>query len=117
MTQNISPDVAKRRIFARFRAAAPRALEHALTAGLAGYDRRTALARFHRLTPQTIDAETPDGARAVLREIERALRQERASAGHWSYDLNRHIALLTAHRAETARLARISGGRGGAERE
>ncbi|HET9573159.1 MAG TPA: hypothetical protein VFP29_05465, partial [Methyloceanibacter sp.] len=28
----------------------------------------------------------------------------RASSGHWSYDLNRHLALVTAYKAEASRL-------------
>lgn len=92
----------------RLRQGARAALETALAAHVASFDRRQALARFHRLSPETIETETETAARAVLQEIERALRRERARAGHWSYDLNRHIALLAAWRAETARLDRIS---------
>lgn len=95
---------------ARFAAAAGRALDAALAAGEKGYDRVSALSRFHRLSPETIASETPDSARAALREIERAMRGERARRGHWSYDLNRHIGLLVAHRAETARLHRLLAG-------
>lgn len=91
----------------RLRAAAAGALEAALDAGLKDYDRRRALARFHRLTPETVAAETPQAARAVLRELQGALRAERARIGHWSYDLNRHIGLLVAWRAEKARCDRI----------
>jgi hypothetical protein len=99
--------VAKTRAFERLKAAARPALNSALDAGLAGYDRLDALSRFHRLSREIILSETPEAARAVLREIERALRVERARGGHWSYDLNRHIALLVAYRAETSRLARL----------
>ena len=40
-----------------------------------------------------------------------ALRRERTRgrAGHWSYDLNRHIGLLQAYRAERSRLERDEG--------
>lgn len=88
--------------------AAVAALQASLDSGLKGYDRRRSLARFHRLSAETIESETPDAARAVLREIERAMRAERARIGHWTYDLNGHIALLVAHRAEKARLARLT---------
>ncbi len=94
----------------RLNAAASAALGSVLTAGLRGYDRASVLARFHRLSPQTIASETPEAARAALKEIERAMRAERARRGHWSYDLNRHISLLVAHRAETARLNRLLNG-------
>jgi hypothetical protein len=92
---------------ARFAAEPGAALDAALAAGLNAYDRTRVLARFHRLSPQTIASESPDAARAALKEIERAMRGERARRGHWSYDLNRHISLLVAHRAETARLHRL----------
>jgi hypothetical protein len=95
---------------ARFATEAGAALDAALAAGLNAYDRTSVLARFHRLSPQTIASDSPDAARAALKEIERAMRGERARRGHWSYDLNRHISLLVAHRAETARLHRLLNG-------
>ncbi len=107
MTRTNSSRDAKKQAFERLRSAARPAVEAALDANLGAYDRSTALARFHRLSPETITSETPEAARAVLREVERALRAERARRGHSTYDLNRHIALLVAHRAESARLARL----------
>jgi hypothetical protein len=109
MTRTQSSASAKTEAFERLRAAARPAVETALSANLSSYDRVHALRRFHRLPAETIGAETPEAARAVLREIERALRAERARRGHWTYDLNRHIALVVAHRAESARLARLRG--------
>jgi hypothetical protein len=90
-----------------FDAPARHAMDNAIDASLPGYNRSLALGRLHRLTSETIHAETPDAARQVVHEIERALRRERARAGHWTYDLNRHIALHVAYRAETARLAHL----------
>ena len=83
------------------------ALNTAIDASLSGYNRRLALSRLPRLSIETILDETEDAAKRVVQEIERALRRERARAGHWTYDLNRHIALHVAHRAETARLAQL----------
>ena len=88
-------------------AAAKSALDAAITAGIQGYNRRLALSSLHRLSSEIIHSETGDAARQVVAEIERALRRERARAGHWTYDLNRHIALHVAHRVETARLAEL----------
>ncbi|MBI1867681.1 MAG: hypothetical protein HYS06_05230 [Methylocystis sp.] len=85
------------------RGAAARALATSLDAGLAAYNRASALRCLHRLSPATIDSQTVEAAQVVLRELERALRAERAKAGRWSYDLNRHIGLLVAYRAEQAR--------------
>jgi hypothetical protein len=90
-----------------FHAPAKSALDNAVDAGLTGYNRRLTLGRLPRLSTETILDETEDAARQVVQEIERALRRERARAGHWTYDLNRHIALHVAHRAETARLAQL----------
>lgn len=103
MSQSSNPIAAAR----SFDKPAAVALSAALDAGLAGYDRQRALMRFHRLSGETIPAETTEAARLVVAEIERALRRERGRMGHWSYDLNHHIALMIAHRAETARLRRL----------
>ncbi|PWB81921.1 MAG: hypothetical protein C3F11_13655 [Methylocystaceae bacterium] len=86
---------------------ARKALETSLSASVAAYRRTEFLRAFHRLSAETIAAETTEAARAILRELERALRAERARAGHWTYDLDRHISLLVAFRAEQARAARI----------
>ncbi len=83
------------------------ALEATLTAGGAAYDRSVFLRRFHRLAPETIESSAPEAARAILAQLERSLRQERARIGHWTYDLNRHIGLLVAYRAEKARSERL----------
>lgn len=87
---------------------ASRALAASLDASFDAYDRASALRRFPRLLPETIASETQEAALAVLSELERALRVERAKAGQWSYDLNRHIGLLVAYRAEKARAERIA---------
>ncbi|MCX7900322.1 MAG: DUF6477 family protein, partial [Methylocystis sp.] len=89
--------------------AAPAALDAALEAGRACYDRTRELSRFRRLSKEIIDAETPEASRLIVREIENAMRIERGRAGHWSYDLNRHISLLVAHRVENARLRALTG--------
>lgn len=91
----------------RISAWARRAVETTLEARAAAYRRTEFLLGFPRLSAETIAAETEEAAQAVLREIASALRRERARAGHWTYDLDRHIALLVAHRAEQARAERI----------
>lgn len=92
---------------ARLRDGARRAVEGRLAGDLQAYRRADFLRRFPRLGQETIEAETMQASRLVLRELERALRAERARAGHWSYDLSRHMSLLVAHRAEEARLSRL----------
>ncbi|WP_321506016.1 hypothetical protein [Breoghania sp.] len=51
------------------------------------------------------------GRKALVARLARALRGERrrGRAGHWSYDLNRHIALLQAYRAECDGLRALRG--------
>ncbi len=49
---------------------------------------------------------------AIVAGLERALRAERcrARSGHWTYDLNRHIALRQAYLAEAERLRAMKSG-------
>jgi len=72
------------------------------------YDRLRHLPRVLPVGP----AELADGSIATRRKIvarlARALRGERnrGRAGHWTYDLNRHIALAQAYTAERRLLRR-----------
>ena len=85
---------------------AARAIRHRLKAGADRYDRTRDLPGLARVDPRDLTADTFETANAILMQLERALRAERkrARSGHWSYDLNRHIALRQAHTAETERL-------------
>lgn len=54
---------------------------------------------------KTGEKEEPlEAQRRVVSRLARALRDERrrGQAGHWTYDLNRHIALMQAYRTEHA---------------
>jgi hypothetical protein len=76
---------------------ARKAVATTIAAGAARYDRH----RLAHLIP--IDQPAMGGGEPqamILRRLERALRKERACAGHWTYDLNRHIALWQAYTAE-----------------
>jgi hypothetical protein len=66
------------------------------------------------LWPQERADHSQEGSLLILSKLGRALRAERrrGRAGHWSYDLNRHLGLMGAYKGEFARLNRI--GRGGA---
>jgi hypothetical protein len=77
-------------------------------AGAAAYVRARALPRLIALWPHELEDESSDGRRRVLAKLRRALRAERrrGHAGHWSYDLNRHLGLLSAYRGELALLER-----------
>lgn len=66
------------------------------------YDRRTELPRILPLWPHELDDDSPEGRRRILAKLRRALRAERRRgiAGHWTYDLARHVELLRVYRLE-----------------
>ena len=70
------------------------------------YDRVRDLARLLPLWPAEIADDTPEGRQRIVQRLRRALREERRRglAGHWTYDLARHAALLQAYKHEVARL-------------
>jgi hypothetical protein len=80
------------------------ALCRAERAGAILYDRRRDLARLIHLDPFKALPDTAEATDAILVGLRRALRAERnrGRAGHWTYDLNRHIALRQAYAAEVA---------------
>lgn len=90
--------------------AASRTIASRIGAGSAAYERGRHLPRIIPVGPDEVADDSPDGRRAILRKLARALRAERTRgrAGHWSYDLNRHIALSQAYAAER-RAAREAG--------
>jgi hypothetical protein len=77
-----------------------------VAAGAAHYDRTQDLPRVLPVGPEEIADISANGRRAILKRLARALRAERnrGRAGHWTYDLNRHIALAQAYAAESAAL-------------
>lgn len=86
--------------------AAKRMFGRAVAAGAGAYVRSRDLPRLRALWPEEIEDRTEDGTRRLLAKLRRALRAERrrARAGHWSYDLNRHLGLLSAYKGELASL-------------
>lgn len=78
-------------------------------AGAAAYRRSRDLPKLIPLWPHELGDRTPEGCRRVLAKLRTALRAERrrASSGHWSYDLNRHLGLISAYKGELAGLSRI----------
>ena len=85
---------------------ARRAVAAAIRAGAVEYRRGSILPRLVPVAPAEVADDSPAGTRHILALLARALRSERrrGRAGHWSYDLNRHIGLRQAMLAETARL-------------
>jgi hypothetical protein len=73
-------------------------------AGASAYVRVRDLPSLIPLWPSELKDETPAGRLRVLAKLRRALRAERRRgiSGHWSYDLNRHLGLLSAYKGELA---------------
>ena len=92
---------------AQERKAASRVIAHAIRAGAASYERMRDLPALIRFDPFGVQRLDEVAAEMIVARLERALRAERqkARSGHWTYDLNRHIALHQAYLAETTRLA------------
>jgi len=89
------------------RSTAYRAADAVIADGARAYDRSRMLPRVLPLGPDDICGPEPETTRRILLKLASALRTERARgrAGHWTYDLNRHMGLLQALRAEQERLA------------
>ncbi|MBV8849346.1 MAG: hypothetical protein JOZ16_07145 [Methylobacteriaceae bacterium] len=68
------------------------------------------LPRVLPVGPDEIAGAEPETTRRIVLKLARALRIERARgrAGHWTYDLNRHIGLMQAMKAEQERLAQCA---------
>jgi hypothetical protein len=93
----------------RFAASAAAAIAAITAEGVEAYDRRHHLPRVLPIGPEEIADESIAGRRRVVARLARALRAERnrGRSGHWTYDLNRHIALRQAYLAERRCLDRI----------
>jgi hypothetical protein len=70
------------------------------------YDRNRQLTKLIGLWPRELEDCTEAACLHIIALLEKALRGERqrGQGGHWSYDLNRHAALVEALREERARL-------------
>jgi len=68
------------------------------------YDRETQLPGLIGLWPSELRDQSLLGTTKITALLRKALRSERlrGRAGHWSYDLNRHLALVEALKAERA---------------
>jgi Family of unknown function (DUF6477) len=89
------------------------AISRTVKAGAGAYDRARDLPALIRLDPFARLVDNAESLVGIVARLERALRAERnrARSGHWTYDLNRHIALRQAFVAESERLAAMSAGR------
>jgi hypothetical protein len=92
---------------ARLRGSVGAALARVVATEADRYQREHALPRLLPIGPDLL-ADPGRAARLhVLKLLARALRGERSRgrAGHWTYSLDRHLALITAYRAEKAALS------------
>jgi Family of unknown function (DUF6477) len=81
-------------------------------AGVESYQRGRHLPHLIPIAMDRLADLNIDSHRSIVTKLARALRAERSRgrAGHWTYDLNRHIALLQAYEAERRLLEkRVSG--------
>lgn len=88
---------------------ATRAVEALVNGGARFFDRERHLPRLIALDPTAIATTGAAARRLRLARLVRALRAERqrGRAGHWSYDLNRHIALMQAYATEKRMFAAL----------
>jgi hypothetical protein len=83
-----------------------RGLAATIERGIAAYRRETHLPRLLPIACSELTNKSDNSTQKLCLRLATALRQERVRgrAGHWSYDVNRHLALLEAYRAERAQL-------------
>ena len=83
------------------------AVRYTVAAGVEDYDRERHLPRLIAMMPSELADFSPAARRVLVARLARALRSERTRgrAGHWTYDLNRHIGLAQAYAAERQQLA------------
>jgi hypothetical protein len=95
-----------------FADAASRSVERAVRVGSEDYDRSRHLPRLIPIEPALLADGSVDTRRFILARLARALRAERnrGRAGHWTYDLNRHIGLMQAYAAEKRIAAKCGNG-------
>jgi hypothetical protein len=86
---------------------ADRTIDGIIAAGRETYERGRMLVRLLPVGPDEIAGAEPETTRRIVLKLAHALRTERARgrAGHWTYDLNRHVGLMQALKAEQERLA------------
>ena len=81
---------------------AARPFDRLVRQGAELYERAVHLPLIVAVGPDEIADRSLSGRRAIVRKLARALAAERRRGrkGHWTYDLNRHIALAQAYAAE-----------------
>ena len=77
-----------------------------IAGGSLHYERARHLRRLLPLAPEDFSQRDAATTQRILLRLAHAMREERRRGrmGHWTYDLNRHIALAQAYRAEKTAL-------------
>jgi hypothetical protein len=77
-------------------------LARTIAGGADAYDRGRHLPRILPIDPAELVDESEAARRGIVARLARAMRAERTRgrAGHWTYDLNRHVVLRQAYVAE-----------------
>lgn len=91
----------------------------AIAATATHYTRATHLRKLLAVTPEEIADGSAQGRRKVIARLLRLARNSARAGqrGHWSYDPNRHIAILGALQAERALLTALKSGAAKTRRE
>ncbi len=100
-----------------FQIRAARSFDLTIERGAKLYDRQRILPRLLPISRD--DIRNILSTRKIVLALSRALRTERnrGRAGHWSYDMSRHIALMQALRAEQRVLKQASSTQGQSTQE
>ena len=75
------------------------------------YQRRRHLPPLMALWPEELADFSAKGTAMIIERLEKSLAAERrrGETGHWAYDLNRHMALISAREAERQHLSEMEG--------
>lgn len=86
-----------------------RSAEKGIEREVAAYVRERDLPKLIAVWPKELRNHTVGGTEHVISRIQKVIRACYAAGlrSHWSYDTQRHIGLLTALKAEQARLAHL----------
>ena len=86
---------------------AARVFSPMIAAGAASYRRARDLPKLMALAPEALEDDSIETAAAIVTRLSALARAQHrlGRRRHWSYDMNRHLAVLIALKAERAHLA------------
>ena len=91
-----------------------RVFDPVIAADAAAYARARDLPKLFALSPHELADDSIAGTDRIAAKLASLARAQHALGlrGHWSYDLNRHLALLAALKAERGHLAHLRNAQG-----